>query len=125
MFEGRYKALHVDRDAYLLEVCRYVDLNPVRARLVGAPEQWAWSSHRALAGSVVPPPWLATSEVHGTLLGQAQHDRARFDRAARRHAEWVEAGREVSLWRESLRHGLYLGDEAFVARVERSVACRT
>ena len=50
VFEGRYKALHVDRTAYLLEVCRHVDLNPVRAGLAESPAQWAWSSYRAHAG---------------------------------------------------------------------------
>jgi REP element-mobilizing transposase RayT len=43
LFQGRFKAILVDRDAYLLEVCRYVDLNPVRARLVKRAEDWAWS----------------------------------------------------------------------------------
>jgi REP element-mobilizing transposase RayT len=42
LFQGRFKAILVDRDAYLLELCRYVDLNPVRARMVRKPEAWAW-----------------------------------------------------------------------------------
>ncbi|MEO8630313.1 MAG: transposase, partial [Betaproteobacteria bacterium] len=50
LFQGRFKAILVDRDAYLLEVCRYVDLNPVRARLVRKPGAWAWSSYRAHVG---------------------------------------------------------------------------
>jgi len=41
LFQGRFKAIRVDRDAYLLEVCRYVDLNPVRARMVPKPQDWA------------------------------------------------------------------------------------
>ncbi|WP_413439497.1 transposase [Sulfuriferula sp. GW1] len=47
LFQGRFKAILVDRDAYLLEVCRYVDLNPVRAAMVADPAQWPWSSYRA------------------------------------------------------------------------------
>src|SRR5574337_400225 len=47
LFQGRFKAVLVDRDAYLLEVCRYVDLNPVRAALVADPADWPWSSYRA------------------------------------------------------------------------------
>ncbi|MHB1246055.1 MAG: transposase, partial [Sulfuriferula sp.] len=46
LFQGRFKAILVDRDAYLLEVCRYVDLNPVRAAMVADPAQWPWSSYR-------------------------------------------------------------------------------
>jgi putative transposase len=119
VFEGRYKALHVDRTAYLLEVCRYVDLNPVRAGLAKSPAQWAWSSYRAHTGCMSSPPWLATVEVHGALLGQVPEDEAQSARACRCYADWVDAGREVKLWRASLRHGLYLGDEAFVECVER------
>ena len=40
VFQGRFKAVLVDRDAYFLEVCRYVDLNPVRAGLVLLPQRW-------------------------------------------------------------------------------------
>ena len=42
LFQGRYKAILVDGDAYLLELSRYVVLNPVRAGIVEAPEEWHW-----------------------------------------------------------------------------------
>ncbi len=119
VFEGRYTALHVDQDAYLLEVCRYVDLNPVRAGLVECPEQWNWSSYRAHTGMTPWPSWLATSELHGALMGRVPEDVAQSDSACRRYADWVDAGRGVQLWRKALRRGAYLGDEAFVDRVER------
>ena len=119
VFEGRYKALHVDRDAYLMEVCRYVDLNPVRAGLVDLAEQWAWSSYRAHAGLVPAPRWLATTELHGVLAGRACPEGAAFADACQRYADWVDAGRGVPLWRSSLRQGLYLGDDAFIELVQR------
>jgi putative transposase len=119
VFEGRFKALHVHRDAHLLEVCRYVDLNPVRARLVDSPEQWRWSSYRAHTGSTLSPPWLATAELHGALMGQLPQNAAQTTAAHRRYADWVEAGRETQLWKESLRHGIYLGDESFVECIEQ------
>jgi putative transposase len=50
IFQGRYKAIVVDKDHYLLELCRYVVLNPVRARLVELPQHWKWSSYAATAG---------------------------------------------------------------------------
>ena len=50
LFQGRFKAILVDRDAYLLEVCRYVELNPVRARLAGRAEDFQWSSAAAHCG---------------------------------------------------------------------------
>jgi putative transposase len=52
VFQGRYKAILVDRDAYLLELARYVVLNPVRAGMVKSPQQWRWSSYAAMMGEV-------------------------------------------------------------------------
>ncbi|MCV2368587.1 REP-associated tyrosine transposase [Roseateles oligotrophus] len=69
LFQGRFKAILVDRDAYLLEVCRYVELNPVRARMVDAPGDWAWSSYRAHIGQATPPDWLDSAGLLGYLLG--------------------------------------------------------
>jgi putative transposase len=40
LFQGRYKAILIDKDAYLLELCRYIVLNPVRANMVSSPEEW-------------------------------------------------------------------------------------
>ena len=50
LFQGRYKSFIVEKDSYLLELCRYIVLNPVRAVIVSSPEQWPWSSYRATAG---------------------------------------------------------------------------
>ena len=58
LFQGRFKAILVDRDAYLLEVCRYVELNRVRAQLVEQPAQWPWCSYHALTGLRTAPDWL-------------------------------------------------------------------
>jgi len=58
LFQGRYKAILVERDAYLLELARYVVLNPVRAGLVARAGDWPWSSYRATAGEGAGPPWL-------------------------------------------------------------------
>jgi putative transposase len=116
VFDGRFKALHVDRDAYLLEVCRYVDLNPVRAGMVGSPGQWVWSSYGSHSGCRPRLPWLATPELHGVLTGHVPRDADQIRSAERQYADWVEAGIGTPLWQRSLRHGLYLGDEAFVER---------
>jgi len=50
LFQGRYKAILVDKDNYLLELCRYVVLNPVRAKIVKDPKDWRWSSYQATTG---------------------------------------------------------------------------
>ncbi|MDA1101451.1 MAG: transposase, partial [Proteobacteria bacterium] len=63
LFQGRYKAILVEREAYLLELARYVVLNPVRAKLAGikAASDWPWSSHRAVAGEAAAPDWLTVA----------------------------------------------------------------
>ncbi len=118
VFGGRFKTVHVDRDAYLLSVCRYVDLNPVRAGLARVPEDWMWSSYRAHTGRVSPPVWLATSTLHDTLIGQPALTEARTRMAQRTYADWVAVGRDFYLWKELLRQGAYLGDDAFVERTK-------
>lgn len=59
LFQGRYKAVLVDGDSYLLELVRYIHLNPVRAGLVENPEEYPWSSHCAYLGRETLP-WLTT-----------------------------------------------------------------
>jgi len=57
LFEGRFKASLIDKDSYFLEVIRYIELNPCRAKIVSHPEEWAWSSFRPRVGlSRIPPP---------------------------------------------------------------------
>ena len=63
VFQGRYKAILVDKENYLLELCRYIVVNPVRAKIATTAEKWPWSSYRATAGETVPPNWLATDKV--------------------------------------------------------------
>lgn len=118
LLQGRFKAVLVDRDFYLLEVCRYVELNPVRAAMVPAPEAWSWSSYLAHVGACEAPHWLDTAGLHGYLLGHAPNGSADRRRAARRYAALVAAGRDVRLWDEALRQQIYLGDEAFVERMQ-------
>lgn len=59
VFQGRFYANLIGRDNYLQEACRYVELNPVRAKLVRDPHEWAWSSYRAHIGLAACPAWLA------------------------------------------------------------------
>jgi REP element-mobilizing transposase RayT len=66
VFQGRYKAIVVERDSYLKEVARYVVLNPVRAKRVQHPGDWPWSSYAMTAGKAASPVWLSTD----WLLGQ-------------------------------------------------------
>jgi len=55
LFGGRFKALLIDADAYLSHLSRYIHLNPVRAKMVRRPQDYPWSSYRALVGRVKGP----------------------------------------------------------------------
>ena len=118
LFQGRFKAILVDQDAYLLEVCRYVDLNPVRARMVRLPGKWPWSSYLAHTAHQEGPDWLDTPAVHAYLLGRAVRSPADRSRAAMRYATLVAEGRDTTLWDDALVGQIYLGDAAFVARMQ-------
>ena len=121
LFQGRFKAVLVDRDAYLLEVCRYVELNPLRARMVDAVDAWPWSSCLAHAARAASPGWLDTAGLHGYLLGHATRGPADSSRAAARYAALVAAGRDVKHWDDALRQQIYLGDDSFVERMQALV----
>ena len=122
MFQGRFKAILVDRDAYLLAVCRYVDLNPVRAKMVADPAQWPWSSYRAHAGLTVAQAWLDTVAVHGYLLGYEAVSEQDYALAASRYVTLVARGKDVRLWDDALKGQIYLGDEAFMTRMQALLA---
>jgi putative transposase len=111
LFQGRFKGILVDKDAYLLELTRYVVLNPVRAGMVSAPENWPWSSYRAMIGEAPVPDWLA---VDGLLrqFGERRED------AQREYRRFVREGLgQESIW-DGLRQQVYLGDSAFVERMQ-------
>lgn len=122
LFQGRFKAVLVDRDSYLLEVCRYVELNPLRARMVDEVSDWPWSSYAALTGQAACPPWLDRPSVWAYLLDVDVYSDELAQKAARAYAELVAAGTGVRLWAEHLRQQMYLGDEAFVVRMQALAA---
>lgn len=122
LLQGRFKAILVDRDAYLLEVCRYVELNPVRAALVDGPADWPWSSYRSHVGLASELAWLDTPGLHGYLLGHDAHTPADTRRAGRMYAQWVAAGRDVRLWDDALNRQVFLGDDGFVERMQALMA---
>ena len=67
LFAGPFSSALVETERYALTVCAYVVLNPVRARLASAPEDWEWSSYRATAGLIRPPDFLETRLVPAML----------------------------------------------------------
>jgi putative transposase len=63
LFQGRFKAVLVDKDEYLLKVSRYIVLNPVKAGLIKSPGEWEWSSYGAMAGIISPPEFLTVDWI--------------------------------------------------------------
>lgn len=114
LFQGRYKGILVDRDSYLLELSRYIVLNPVRARMVADPAQHEWSSYRATAGMHPPPPWLHTKDLLGYFGSRAEH-------AAGQYAQFVQQGlHSASPWTQ-LRGQVWLGNAEFRERMEKQL----
>ena len=120
VFQGRYKAILVEKQAYLLELCRYVVLNPVRAGMVARPEDWAWSSYRAAAGYRVARRYGPDPARPGWLRQQFGAD---VEAARRAYRKFVRAGVGDSArpW-DKLQGGLLLGSEAFVGTLRGTVA---
>ena len=118
LFQGRFKAILVDREAYLLEVCRYVELNPVRAGLVAYASDWGWSSFLHHTGKKPPLPWLGTASLYAYLLGRSADTPQDQRRAASQYEHFVAAGHGAPLWDAHLRQQIYLGDEEFVTRMQ-------
>jgi REP element-mobilizing transposase RayT len=113
LFHGRFKAILVDREAHLLDVCRYVELNPLRLGLVSAPEQWPWSSYRVHAGFDAAPAWLDAVGLWSYVIGREARSAAEQGRAAERYAKLVAKEPALQLWPGRLRQQIFLGDEAF------------
>ena len=115
LFQGRFKAILVDSDAYLLELSRYIVLNPVRARMVKEPESWPWSSYRASMG-------LATSEAFLAVDGLLAQFAQRRSTAQTRYAQFVNEGLNApSPWAQ-LRGQVFLGDDSFINKMQKQMA---
>ncbi len=108
LFQGRYKALLVDADAYLLELVRYIHLNPVRAGAVAASEDYPWTGHHGYLGKECLP-WLSTDLV----LPLFSEDVGKARRAYRKFVlDGVGEGRREE-FHDGNCEGRILGDEAF------------
>jgi putative transposase len=114
VFQGRYKAVLIDKEAHWLEVSRYVVLNPVRAKMVKEAGRWKWSSYNVTQGVGKGPGWLAVNK----LLMQFDDKQSP---AKQQYRKFVGEGigRE-SMWTE-LRQQIYLGGDRFIERMQRKL----
>jgi hypothetical protein len=113
LFQGRYKAILVEKDRHLLELSRYVVLNPVRSGMVVNVADWPWSSWHAMCGMVPAPHWLCTD----WLLAQFGRTRAR---AVSAYVRFVRAEEEPSCIWNKLKSQIYLGSEEFARQMQLS-----
>lgn len=107
LFQGRFKSILVEREAYLLELARYIVLNPVRAEMVRSPQDWPWSSYRTTAGMTPGHECLTTDWL---LL---QFSKLRAD-ACLRYRKFVSEGNGIPSPMSELKNQVYLGSEQFV-----------
>ena len=109
LFQGRFKAILVEKESYLLELTRYVVLNPVRAKMVRSVRDWPWSSYRSTVDQADCPEFLTVDWI----LSQFDSER---ENAIRHYRQYVRQGREMSVW-EELRAGSLLGSKQYVERL--------
>jgi len=110
VLQGRFKAPLVDKDQYLLELSRYVVLNPARAGIVETAADWAWSSYRATMGKAAAPEWLAVDDT--LALFHKKRGPAR-----RAYARFVGDGLGASDPSADSPRAGFIGDEAFVEQM--------
>lgn len=119
LWEGRYKSSPIETEAYLLACGRYVELNPVRARMVKRPERYRWSSYRARAG-LTEWGWLDRDPCYKGL-GRTAHERAA------RYRQWVKEAIPEGEWeriRHAIQRGQLTGGERFIHTVAKRVGRR-
>jgi len=114
VFQGRYKAILVQKDAYLLEFSRYVVLNPVRAGMVKDPQEWPWSSYGSMIGKSPAPTWLETDWILACFGKQRK-------RAIAKYIDFVRAGVGLPPIWEDLKYQMYLGDDDFVESIRHKI----
>ena len=112
-WEGRFRSSPVASDHHLLACYRYIEMNPVRARMTTIPEQHIWSSHRCNLGMAADD----LVEPHAVFLGISASDTKRALRYRRLCAEALDPAL-VERVRDCLNHGWAFGDDAWCERIE-------
>ncbi|MCP3866596.1 MAG: addiction module toxin RelE, partial [Gammaproteobacteria bacterium] len=114
LFQGRFKGILVEKDAYLLELARYIVLNPVRADMVSRAQDWVWSSYPATRGLIQAPPFLTTDWLLAAFGTEHREAMLQFERFV------TDGVGQPGPWRD-LRHQVFLGSDRFVEMVQRQI----
>jgi len=114
VFQGRYKAILVEKQSYLLELARYIVLNPVRVQMVRVAGDWQWSSYRATIGQSTRSGCLTTDWLLAAFSN-------RKGKAIELYKQFVHEGKgQPALWSE-LRSQIYLGSEEFIEKIQAHI----
>jgi putative transposase len=118
LFQGRFESPLVEKQTYFEEVLRYIVLNPVRAKMVGHPEDYEWSSYRATAGLCDAPDWLAVDNALASFGDDRGVARARYK-------AFVEAsiGSKENPWNNAAGQ-IYLGSAEFIEAMRDRIEVR-
>jgi len=114
ILQGRYKSILIDKENYLLELSRYIALNPVRANLVEDPKDWPWSAYPQLIGCNQKIPCLSTDWI----LAQFGPERKA---AIEAYQEFVLSGIDVGSPLEKVKGQLFLGPENFMDQIKHLI----
>lgn len=114
VFQGRFKGILVQKDNYLLELSRYIVLNPVRAKMVASVADWIWSSYLATIHLQLNPSWLSTDYVLSLFSGNVSI-------AIKKYQEFVNEGILNNAPWSHLKNQIYLGTDDFVQEMLNKV----
>ena len=110
LFQGRYKSIIVQNDAYLLRLSCYIHRNPLRAGIVERIANYKWSSYLYYAYKKKPPGWLITKPILNQVSGADHHKAYRMK--VQHYSE-----EENSFW-EDVKHGLIYGSQEFITEIK-------
>jgi REP element-mobilizing transposase RayT len=110
VFQGRYKAILVEKDSYLKTLSRYIHLNPIRAKLVEHPKDYPWTSYRYFILNEKPPSYLEAKFTLSSYFKDKQH-----------YGEYVEEGlkKKLSNPLSEAAYGIILGTDKFVKKIKK------
>ena len=111
VFQGRYKAILVQKESYLLELARYIVLNPVRAKLVKSVQDWPWSSYHQTSGNTKTNEHWVTTKWLLSVFSQE------LKTSQKQYRAFVAQGENQSSPWESLQNQVFLGCEDYVNRI--------
>lgn len=126
LFKGRFKAVLVEKESHLLELCRYVVLNPVRAHMVKAPDDYEWSSYLPTLGKRQKPDLLTTEWIFANFSPTLRKARSKYQQFVKdgivgTESPWEKLSGQIVLGSETFLNSLkdLLGEKEQVTEIPR------